>query len=142
RQDSDFRYLTAFPEPDCIAVLAPGRKHGGRRAEYVLFVRSRNPEREIWDGRRAGPEGAMQMYGADAAYPIEAFDEQLPSLLAGRTRVHYTMGEHLEWDGRIAACVRTIREVSRRGAAAPTDFVALEASLHEMRLCKTPAELA
>lgn len=142
RQDSDFRYLTGFPEPDCIAVLAPGRKHKGKRAEYVLFVRSRNAEREIWDGRRAGPEGAVKHYGADLAYPIEDFEEQLPQLLAGRARVHYTMGEHVDWDAKIAASVREIREVSRRGAAAPTDFVALEASLHEMRLHKSSAELA
>ena len=54
RQDSDFRYLTGFPEPDSIAVLAPGRPEG----EYLLFVRPRDAAREIWDGYRAGPEGA------------------------------------------------------------------------------------
>ncbi|MGH8446847.1 MAG: aminopeptidase P N-terminal domain-containing protein [Solimonas sp.] len=141
RQDSDFAYLTGFPEPDAVAVFAPGRKVGGRKAEFVLFVRDRNPEREIWDGRRAGAEGAVEDYLADEAFAIDAFAAQLPELLAGRTRVHYTMGEHAEWDPKIAACVREIREVSRRGAAAPTDFVALETSLHEMRLHKSPAEL-
>jgi Xaa-Pro aminopeptidase len=58
RQDSDFRYLTGFPEPDAIAVLAPGRPGG----EYLLFVRPRDPAREIWDGYRAGPDGAVTQY--------------------------------------------------------------------------------
>jgi Xaa-Pro aminopeptidase len=141
RQDSDFAYLTGFPEPDAIAVLAPGRRVDGHKAEFVLFVRDRNPEREIWDGRRAGGEGAVRDYAADEAFTIDEFEEQLASLLAGRARVHYTMGEHAEWDPKIAACVREIREVSRRGAMAPNDFVALEPSLHEMRLFKSAAEL-
>lgn len=141
RQDSDFRYLTGFPEPDAVAVLVPGRKVDGYKSEYVLFVRDRNPEREIWDGRRAGPEGAVRDYGADEAFSIDDFEEQLHQLVAGRKHVHYSMGEHLDWDAKIAAVVREIREVSRRGAAAPTDFVALETSLHEMRLRKSPAEL-
>src|SRR3546814_16038811 len=51
------------------------------------------------------------------------------------------MGEHPHLDATVAACVREIREVSRRGAAAPTDFVAMETSLHEMRLKKSAAAL-
>ncbi|MGH8539718.1 MAG: aminopeptidase P N-terminal domain-containing protein [Stenotrophobium sp.] len=137
RQDSDFNYLTGFGEPDAIAVLAPGRKEGA----FVLFVRERNPEREIWDGRRAGPQGAVRDYAANQAFGIDEFEQQLPKLLAGRDRVHFTLGEHPELDRRISACVRQIREVSRRGAAAPTEFVALETSLHEMRLFKSAAEV-
>jgi Xaa-Pro aminopeptidase len=138
RQDSDFLYLTGFNEPDAMLVLAPGRSEGA----FLLFVRPRDPAREIWDGRRAGPEGAVSRYGADQAFVISDFEQQLQSLLAGRNRLFYTLGEHPEWDGRIAAVVREIREVSRRGAAAPTDIVALESTLHEQRLIKTEAELA
>ncbi len=141
RQDSDFQYLSGFPEPDALLVLAPGRKVCGRKAEYVLFVRRRDAEREIWDGRRAGPEGAMRDYGADQAFVIDEFDAQMASLLAGRNAVHYTLGEHADWDRKITACVREIREVSRRGTAAPTEFVALETTLHEQRLRKSAAEL-
>lgn len=137
RQDSDFAYLTGFPEPEAIAVLAPGRKAGA----FVLFVRSRNAEREIWDGRRAGPEGAVRDYGADEAFPIEEFDTRLPELLAGRDAVHYTLGEHSELDPKVTGALRHIREVSRRGGSAPTAVVALEPSLHELRLHKRPAEV-
>lgn len=137
RQNSDFAYLTGFQEPESIAVLAPGRGDG----EFVLFVRPKDKEREIWNGRRAGPEGARKHYGADQAFTLEEFDTKLPGLLAGREVLHYTLGEFPEMDARIAALVRHLREVSRRGAAAPTTIVALENTLHEMRLFKRPAEI-
>src|SRR5687767_10651252 len=59
RPDSDFYYLTHFSEPEAVAVLVPGREHG----QYILFCRERNPEKEIWDGKRAGLEGARAEYG-------------------------------------------------------------------------------
>src|SRR5215470_1532734 len=74
RQDSDFYYLTGFPEPEAFCVLAPGNpKH-----EYVLFVRPRDREKEIWNGYRAGVEGAIERYGAELAYPIDRAAEILP----------------------------------------------------------------
>ncbi len=137
RQDSDFWYLTGFGEPDSVAVLAPGRKEGA----YILFVRDRNKEREIWDGRRAGPEGAVADYGADQAFSIGDLEALLPKLLAGRSRLHYTFGEHGEMDARITSRVREIRELSRRGPSAPTEFVSLDVTLHEQRLIKSAEEL-
>ena len=73
RQDSDFAYLTGFPEPEAVLVLVPGRAHG----EALLFCRERHPERELWDGPRAGPEGAVADYGLDDAYAIDDIDEHL-----------------------------------------------------------------
>ncbi|MGH8482412.1 MAG: aminopeptidase P N-terminal domain-containing protein, partial [Nevskiaceae bacterium] len=137
RQDSDFRYLTGFLEPDAVAVLAPGRPQG----EYLLFVRPRDPAREIWDGYRAGPDGAIRQYRADQAFNASELGGMLAALLGGRARVYYTLGEHPEFDPQVTACVREIREVSRRGASAPVEFVALETTLHEQRLIKTDAEV-
>ena len=63
RQDSDFHYLTGFPEPEALLVAwRTGRN--GHRAE--LFVRPRDPARETWDGRRFGVRGAMARFGVDA----------------------------------------------------------------------------
>lgn len=137
RQNSDFAYLTGFQEPESIAVLIPGRGDG----EFVLFVRPKDKVREIWDGRRAGPEGARRSFGADQAYNLDEFDERLPGLLAGREVLHYTLGEFPDMDARVSRLVRHLREVSRRGGAAPTTVVALETTLHEMRLFKRPAEI-
>lgn len=137
RQDSDFWYLTGFREPDAVLVLAPGRKEG----EFLLFVRPRDPERETWTGYRAGPEGAVRDYRADQAWHIEDLDARLPELLSGRDQVHCTLGEHPAFDARLTACVRRLRETSRRAGSAPVGFTVLDETLHEQRLLKRPAEL-
>src|SRR5262245_64202262 len=74
RQDSDFYYLTGFEEPEAFAVLAGGK--------FTLFVRPRDPEREIWDGRRAGTDGALRDYGAHEAFPVTEFETRLPAMIA------------------------------------------------------------
>jgi Xaa-Pro aminopeptidase len=77
RQDSDFYYLTGFAEPDAVAVLAPGRDSG----EYVLFCRDRDTSKELWDGSRAGPKGAVENFDADDAFPIDDIDDILPGII-------------------------------------------------------------
>ena len=71
RPDSDFYYLTGFPEPEAVVVLIPGRKHG----EYILFCRENDPLMETWNGPRAGQEGAVENYGADDSFPISDIDD-------------------------------------------------------------------
>ncbi len=137
RPDSDFYYLTGFAEPEAVAVLIPGRPHG----EYVLFVRDRDPARETWDGRRAGPEGATRDFGADDAFPISDIDDILPGLMENSTRVFYTMGLHPEFDQRVIGWVNGLKTQARTGVHPPQEFVALDHWLHDMRLYKSRAEL-
>ncbi|MEZ5459014.1 MAG: Xaa-Pro aminopeptidase [Steroidobacteraceae bacterium] len=138
RQDSDFHYLTGFDEPDSVAVLVPGRAGG----EYLLFVRERDPERETWDGHRAGPEGATGDFDADDAFPIADLDDILPGLMENRARVFYTMGVNHEFDQRVLGWVNGLRAQARHGRHPPHEIVALEHFLHDMRLYKSRAELA
>ncbi|MEJ2632118.1 MAG: Xaa-Pro aminopeptidase [Acidihalobacter sp.] len=137
RQDSDFLYLTGFPEPEAVAVLIPGRPQG----EYILFCRERNPEMETWNGRRAGQAGAVGKHGADDSFPIDDIDEILPGLLENRARVYYSMGRDTEFDRRLMAWINVIRAQSRTGRQPPHEFISLEYLLHEMRLFKSSAEL-
>ncbi|MDF9619882.1 Xaa-Pro aminopeptidase [Pseudomonas entomophila] len=137
RQDSDFQYLSGFPEPEAVIALIPGREHG----EYVLFCRERNPEREQWDGLRAGQEGAMRDFGADDAFPITDIDEILPGLIEGRERVYSAMGSNAEFDRRLMDWINVIRSKARLGAQPPNEFVALDHLLHDMRLYKSAAEV-
>jgi len=137
RQDSDFWYLSGFPEPEAVLVLVPGRKHG----ESLLFCRDRDPEREAWDGPRAGPEGAVERYGMDDAYPISDLDDILPGLLEGRTRVYYHFGRDTEFDLKLIGWVNRVRAQVRQGAEPPHEFLELGHLLHELRLFKSPAEL-
>jgi len=134
RQDSHFHYLTGFPEPEAVAVLVPGRAH----AEYLLFVRERNAERESWDGPRAGTEGATLRYGADDAFPIEDIDEILPGLIEQRSQIYYSMGQHLDFDPHVLGWVNGLRRSHR--PAGDGDFVALNHVLDDMRLYKSRAE--
>lgn len=136
RQDSDFFYLTGFTEPESVLVLVPGREHG----ECLMFCRDRNIEREIWDGYRAGPEGACEKYGADDAFPIDDIDDILPGLLESRDRVYYAMGKDPTFDRHLMDWVNTIRGRSRTGAIPPGEFIDLDHLLHELRLFKSAAE--
>jgi Xaa-Pro aminopeptidase len=137
RPDSDFYYLSGFSEPEAVVVLVPGRDHG----EYLLFCRDRDPEMEIWNGRRVGPDGAVQKFGADDAFPISDIDDILPGLLESRERVFYTMGAAPDFDKRVIGWVNRIRKQSRAGKHAPDEFVSLEHFVHDMRLYKSRAEI-
>jgi Xaa-Pro aminopeptidase len=137
RQDSDFHYVTGFGEPESVAVLIPGRE----QAEYILFVRERDPKRETWDGRRAGPVGATRDYGADDSFPIGDIDEILPGLLENRAKVYYTMGMYADFDQRVVGWVNGLRTQARNGRHPPLEFVALDHVLHDMRLFKSRGEL-
>ena len=136
RQDSDFHYLTGFPEPDAVAVLVPGREH----AEYILFCRDRDPVMETWNGRRAGPEGSTRDYGADDAFPVGDIDDILPGLMEHCSRVFYTMGAYPEFDKQVIGWVNQLRGQSRVGIHPPQEFVALDHLLHDMRLYKSRGE--
>ena len=137
RQDSDFSYLTGFPEPEAVLVLVPGRAHG----EALLFCRERDPDREGWDGPRFGPEGAVEAFGMDDAYPIGDLDDILPGLLEGRSRVYYHFGRDAEFDLQLIGWVNRVRAMMRMGAQPPHEFLELGHLLDEMRLFKDRDEL-
>lgn len=138
RQDSHFYYVTGFAEPEAVAVLVPGRA----QAEYLLFVRERDAMRESWDGDRAGPEGAVERFGANDAFPISDIDEILPGLMEDRSRIYYSMGVHTDFDPRVVGWVNGLRSHARQGARVPQEFVALDHVLDDLRLYKSRAEQA
>ena len=138
RQDSDFYYLTGFDEPEAVAVI----KQSNDGPRYTLFVRPRDPEREIWDGRRAGTEGAQKEYGADEAFPIEQFKEKLGDYLNGATNLYYRIGNgRPDLDETIVGHIRRLRALGRRGASAPEAIIDTGSIIHEMRLFKSEEEV-
>ena len=138
RPDSDFYYLTGFGEPEAVMVLVPGRPHG----EYILFCREKDPGKEVWDGFRAGLEGAVSDFGADDAFPITDLDDILPGLLEERERVFFAMGSDPAFDKRVSDWVGQVRSRARAGVHGPIEFLALDHYLHDMRLYKSRAEAA
>ncbi len=137
RQDSDFYYLSGFPEPEAVLVLVPGREHG----EAIMFCREKDRTREIWDGYRAGQEGARREYGVDDAFPINDIDDILPGLLEGRERVYYSLGRDQLFDQQVMNWVNHIRDNVRSGATPPAEFSNLDHLLHDLRLLKSAAEI-
>lgn len=138
RPDSYFYYLTGFPEPEAIAVLIPEREQG----RYILFCRERDPGKELWHGRRAGLEGACDYYGADDAFPITDIDDIIPGLMESCRRLYYPMGHYATFDQQIMDWLNQLRGRIRTGVVPPREMVALDHLLQEMRLYKSPAEIA
>ena len=138
RPDSDFFYLTGFAEPEAVAVFVPGRRQG----QFLLFCRERDPEMETWTGRRAGLDGAREIYGAHDAFPITDIDEILPGLLENKKRIFYALGKDPEIDQAILQWRGEVQKKSRSGIQAPGELIALDYLLHEMRLFKSPAEIS
>lgn len=136
RQDSDFHYLSGFPEPDAVLALLPGRQHG----EVVLFCRERDAERERWHGEFVGTERAVADYGMDDAFPIDDIDDILPGMIEGRARVYCHFGREPQFDAQLLGWMRRLRQL-RGGGVVPKEFVALGHLLHDLRLYKSRAEL-
>jgi Xaa-Pro aminopeptidase len=139
RQDSDFHYLTGFPEPGAVAVLTP---HDPER-RFTLFVRPRDPEKETWDGRRAGVEGAKERYGADAAYPIEELDSELKALVEPADALWYGVrADGGEMDARMLRLLALFRLKRPRSGKGPHDLRDPAAVLDRMRMVKDAGEIA
>ena len=137
RQDSDFFFLTGFDEPDAVAVFNPAHS----KERYVLFVRPRDREMEIWNGRRAGVEGAIATYGADAAYPIDQLDGKLREYALERSAIVYRLG-NTGFDSRVIRLVEQARAWRVRGYETPVRVDDPGPIIHELRLRRSPAELA
>jgi Xaa-Pro aminopeptidase len=107
-----------------------------------LFVRPRDPEREVWDGARAGVDGAVKDFGANAAFPIAELATKLPELLEGAPRIFYRLGENRKFDDTLLASMeRARRKGSRLGGIYPTSIVDIAETVHEARLRKSDFEL-
>lgn len=137
RQDSDLFYLTGFPEPEAVAILTRGVGDA-----FTLVVRPRDREREIWDGRRAGIEGALERFEADAAVEVSELDATLDKALGDAQSVIYALGSHDEMDQRVLHLMRKFRQQKRKGPEGPRTLHDPGPLLHEMRLIKSDAEIA
>jgi len=138
RQDSDYAWTVGLDEPMGGAVLVA---RGGER-KLVLFVRPRDPEKEIWNGRRVGVEGAKELLGADEAYTVAELDAKLAGLVEGAATLWWRIGQDPGWDARMARVLAELRALARLGKHAPEAVVDPGRILHELRLVKTPDEVA
>ena len=137
RFDSYFYYLSGFKEPESVLFLI-----AGPQAKTILFCRDKDMEREIWDGFRYGPAGAVIEFGIDEAYSMSQLDELAPQLLANQSKLFYSLGADTAWDARVTGWINQLRTQARTGVSAPDGIIDVRKLLDEMRLYKSDAELA
>jgi Xaa-Pro aminopeptidase len=137
RQNSDVWWLTGWEDPEVAVLLRPGADQ-----PFVLFVQPKDPEMEVWTGRRAGVEGAVADFGADVAWPFAELAERLPDLLQGHADLHYRFADDPERDQLLMGAIAKARRKARKsGLDVPDAFFDPSRVLHELRLRKEPAEL-
>lgn len=140
RADSSFFYLTGFAEPEAVAVIETfDTEEEGYT--YSLFCRERDREMEIWNGYRAGVDGAVDDYEADEAYAIDLLDEEILTKLQNKDKLFYRIGHNAEFDARVAKWIATASGESRRGTSAPAQIMQLNRIVDEMRLHKDENEI-
>ncbi|MGM0554782.1 MAG: aminopeptidase P N-terminal domain-containing protein, partial [Myxococcota bacterium] len=137
RPSSDVLYLSGFREPEAVLVLAPDHEEG----EFVMFVRDRDEKAELWNGRRAGPDGAKDEYGADAAFALEELDEKLPDFLEHRDSLYYTFGNDDDFDQKVIGWLNGLRHRRGKPPAAPSAIVDARDIVNDMRVVKTAEEI-
>jgi Xaa-Pro aminopeptidase len=137
RQDSDFFYLTGFDEPQSVLVMDAVKR------TTTMFVRAKDPDREIWDGPRAGVDGVKATYGADEAFTVAEMDAELPKLVQDHPRLFYRLGRDRAFDERILDLIDKLRvKTPRTGIRFPVEISDPGQILHEMRLFKQPEDLS
>lgn len=137
RSDSYFHYLTGFGEPEAVLILVAGETH-----RSILFCRDKDPERDVWDGFRWGPDAAREAFGCDEAHSIKALDGKLAELFADQPSLWFSLGQDSAWDGRIATAPNVVRAQERAGKQAPAEIRDVRATLDGMRLVKDASEIA
>lgn len=120
RPDSNFFYLTGFQEPQAVAVIS--------RNTYTMFLRDRDPDREIWDGERLGLADAPETLKLEKALNINSLEEHLSKLITAENVVYF--------DEKPCNLDRNLGDL-----LSSYTIKSLQEPLHEMRLIKDEFEV-
>lgn len=135
--DAELYYLTGYTEPDAVVVLAPTSE-----SPFTMFVRDRDPERELWNGRRGGVAAATEGFGADAAFPIAELGQRLPNMLSRANELYMRNSGRPQLDGMMQQALVNGRNVRARTGRGPHMQRDPGDILDEMRLVKDDSERA
>jgi Xaa-Pro aminopeptidase len=97
RQDSSFYYFSGFCEPSSLIAIV-NNKDG---ISSIAFVQPKDKLKEIWDGNRAGPTGAVDEFLFDKAYDNTQIDTIMPDILNGSSQVLYPIGKKSGFDQKV-----------------------------------------
>lgn len=137
RQNSNFKYLTGFNEPDSILVLTsyPEKKS-------ILFVREKDPFMEMWSGRRMGPEKALEILEVDETHTVEQFSEMIEKLLLGHEKLYMDLFDEPKTFAMVRdICKKLYHRKKTRASSPPKNFFHLNPLIERMRLVKDQNEI-
>ncbi|GHB59163.1 Xaa-Pro aminopeptidase [Psychrosphaera saromensis] len=137
RQNSDFHYLTGFPEPDAWLIL---EKIGGV-SKSTIVCRVKDKAAEIWQGRRIGKALAKQEYLFDESASLDELDQVLQNAVNDKQTLYWAQGEDFAVDETVFALLAQLRASVRKGLSAPDQQIDIRPLLHEMRLVKSASEI-
>lgn len=148
-QDKDFFYLSGFHEPDALLVLVKGDASNTAEQvaanvevnESILFCRDKDPQAEVWQGRRVGPEAAQDEYGLQHTYGLSELEQVLPMYINAQQSLFFAQGQDKTFDEMIFAILDILRNGVKQGFSAPASLHDIRPMLAEMRLIKSDAEL-
>jgi len=136
RQESNFYYLSGFNEPDCLLLLLKNDK----ASKTVLFLRERDPQMEMWVGKRLGVKDACTILDVDEAYDITRLEETLPKLLEGYNNLYldtFTDNAYVQSAKKVSNQLLHARGVD----ISPRNFIHLNTLLEKQRLVKESYEI-
>ncbi|MDU0111909.1 Xaa-Pro aminopeptidase [Psychrosphaera aquimarina] len=137
RQNSDFHYLTGFPEPDAWLIL---EKVGGV-TKTSLICRVKDKTAEIWQGRRIGKDQAKQQYQFDYTASLDELESVLKTSLNNKDVLYWSQGDDESTDKQVFSLLAQLRSSARMGLTAPNKQIDVRPLIHEMRLYKSANEI-
>ncbi len=139
RQDSYFQYLCGFPEPEAWLVLSNHQEY--TNGMCILFCLDKDPNMEIWHGRRFGPKQAKQQYPVNMAFALDELEDRLVDLINGHQHLYFAQGHNTDADDLVFSTLQALREAPKQSKNAPSSLIDIRIILNEMRLIKSSGEI-
>ena len=145
RQESSFYYFSGFCEPSSLIAIVKSDKV----LSSIIFVPPKDKLKEIWDGYRAGPIGALEDYMFDKAYDNNQIDSMMPDILNGSEQVLYSIGKKqgfdqkvIDWTTSASSKDRHSKSINITDASSMIGNLRLIKDSHEIDLIKKACEIS
>jgi Xaa-Pro aminopeptidase len=145
RQDSNFYYLSGFCEPDSLMAII----NNDDGINSVIFVPPKDKLKEIWDGHRSGPIGAVKEFLFDKAYDNSEIDNMMPEILLGCDQVLYPIGKKngfdqkvIDWTTEASSKDRHSKSINILDASSTIGNARLIKDDHEISLIKKACDIS
>ena len=145
RQDSSFYYMSGFCEPSSLIAIVKDKEN----ISSIAFVPPKDKLKEIWDGYRAGPIGAVEDFLFDKAFDNTQIDVMLPDILHGSEQVLYPIGKKqgfdqkvIDWTTSAASKDRHSKSINIIDASSIIGNIRLIKDDHEIALIKEACDIS